>query len=344
MTPQTTLAEPALDARPPGLDVVRETYARILPHIQRTPIHCWRGAELEARVGRETEVILKLELFQYTGTFKARGAVNTMLGLEPEALKRGVTAVSAGNHAVATAYAAKTLGVSAKVVMMASANPARVARAKAYGAEVLSAPTGAEAFALAKEISEKEGRAFIHPFEGAPVAAGTGTISLELDEQAGPLDALIVPIGGGGLCAGISSAMKALQPNCKIYGVEPVGADSMSRSFAAGKPVDAAPVTTVADSLAPPYSLPYSFALCRDHVDRIVTLEDDRLFEAMAVLFREMKLAVEPAGAATTAALFGPLNQELRGKRVGLIVCGANIDIEGFARMVARGNQIAGLV
>lgn len=339
-----TTADTALDARPPGLKAVRETYARIAPHIVRTPIHQWRGPELESRVGRETEVILKLELFQYTGTFKPRGAINTMLGLGPEALKRGVTAVSAGNHAIATAYAAKTLGVSAKVVMMASANPARVARAKAYGAEVLSAPTGAEAFALAREIAEKEGRAFIHPFEGAPVAAGTGTISLELDEQAGALDALVVPIGGGGLCAGISAAMKELQPDCKIYGVEPRGADSMSRSFAAGRPVDAAPVTTVADSLAPPYSLPYSFALCRDFVDQIVTLEDDRLFEAMAVLFREMKLAVEPAGAATTAALFGPLNETLRGKRVGLIVCGANIDIEAFARMVTRGNEIAGLV
>src|ERR1700751_1375587 len=117
-----SLSEPALDTRPPSLDAVRETLSRIGPHVVRTPVHHWRGTELEARVGDDTQVILKLELFQHTGTFKARGAVNTMLGLGPEALRRGVTAVSAGNHAIATAYAAKTLGASAKVVMMASAN------------------------------------------------------------------------------------------------------------------------------------------------------------------------------------------------------------------------------
>jgi threonine dehydratase len=339
-----TVAEPDIEVRPPSVETVRETLARITPHIVRTPIHCWRGAEVQGRVGRETEVILKLELFQHTGTFKPRGALNTMLGLEPGALAKGVAAVSAGNHAIATAYAAKALGVSAKVVMVATANPARIARAKAYGAEVLSAPTGAEAFALARKIADDEGRAFIHPFEGPAVAAGTGTIALELDEQVGPLEALIVPVGGGGLPAGISSVMKALQPQCRIYGVEPKGADSMSRSFAAGKPVEAAPVATIADSLAPPYSLPYSFAVCRDHIDRLVTVDDDQLMEAMAVLFREMKLAVEPAGAATTAALFGPLNEELRGKRVALIICGANIDIENFARLVARGNELAGKV
>ena len=136
--------------------------------------------------------------------------------------------------------------------------------------------------------------------------------------------------------------MKQLQPDCVIYGVEPVGADSMSRSFAAGEPVDALPVTSIADSLGPPYSLPYSYKLCRDNIDKLVLVDDDQLMEAMAVLFREMKLAVEPAGASATAALFGPLREELLGKRVGLIVCGANIDIESFAKYVARGNEIAG--
>jgi threonine dehydratase len=330
------------DLTPPSIDEVRETLKRISPHISRTPIHLWRGQEVEARTGPDTEVILKLELFQHTGTFKPRGALNNLLSLAPEARAKGIVAVSAGNHAIAAAYAAKTTGVSAKVVMIQTANPARIARAKALGAEVIIAGDGAEAFAKAQEISDSEGRAFIHPFEGRNVAAGTGTVALELHEQAGALDALIVPVGGGGLCAGISNAMKQLQPDCKIYGVEPIGADSMSRSFAAGEPVKALPVTTIADSLGPPYSLPYSFALCRDNVDKLVLVDDDALMEAMAVLFREMKLAVEPAGASATAALFGPLRDELKGKRVGLIVCGANIDIENFAKMVARGNEIAG--
>ena len=334
----------AFDAEPPSVPAVRETLSRISPYVLQTPIHQWRGEELTARVGNDTEVVLKLELFQHTGTFKARGAINSVMALDADALARGVTAVSAGNHAIAVAWAARTLGASAKVVMMASANPARVARCRALGAEVLTAPTGAEAFAMATGIAEAEGRTLIHPFEGPRVAAGSATLGLEFSEQAGPLDAIIVPVGGGGLCAGISSVFKALRPECKVYGVEPTGADSMSRSLAAGEPVQAGPVTTIADSLAPPYSLPYSFALCRDHIDRIVLVDDDQLMDAMAVLFREMKLAVEPAGASATAALFGPLREELAGKRVGLIVCGANIDIGAFARMVARGNEIAGRV
>ena len=325
-----------------SLDKVRETLARNRPFVLETPIHAWRGRELAERVGPDTDVVLKLELFQYTGTFKPRGAITWLRSLAPDALARGITAVSAGNHAIAAAYAAHRLGTSAKVVMIASASPARVARCKAYGAEVLTCPTGAEAFALADEIAEREGRTLIHPFEGPLVAAGTATLGLEFSEQAGPLDAVIIPVGGGGLCAGVSWAFRRLQPNCRVYGVEPVGADSMSRSFAAGAPVAAAPVTTIADSLGPPYSLPYSFALCRENVDRLFLVDDDRITDAMGVLFREMKLAVEPAGAAATAALFGPLRDELEGKRVGIVVCGANIDVETFAGQVAWGNRQAG--
>jgi threonine dehydratase len=135
---------------------------------------------------------------------------------------------------------------------------------------------------------------------------------------------------------------KTLQPRCRIYGVEPVGADTMHRSFAAGSPQKRDDVSTIADSLGPPYALPYSFALCRAHVDRLVLIDDDQIVDAMALLFREMKLAVEPAGAAATAALVGPLRVELRGKRIGVIVCGANIDIETYARYTGRGVELSG--
>ena len=327
---------------PLTLDYVRAVRERNRPHIVETPIHAWRGPEVEAQTGAGTEVVLKLELFQRTGTFKARGAINSVAELDEAARARGITAVSAGNHAIAAAYAAQRLGASAKVVMMASANPARIDRCKAYGAEVLIAADGVEAFALAGQIAESEGRTLIHPFEGRAVAAGTATLGLELHEQAGLLDALIVPIGGGGLCGGIGWAFGQVRPDCKIYGVEPYGADSMSRSFAAGKPVLAAPVTTIADSLGPPYSLPYSYGLCRDHVERIVLVDDNQITDAMGVLFREMKLAPEPAAAAATAALFGPLKDELAGKRVGVIVCGANIDLDSFASYIRRANERAG--
>lgn len=320
----------------PTLADIEATRELLQPFVVKTPIHTWQGLELGQRLAARTEVVLKLELLQHTGTFKARGAMSVMLRLAPDALARGVTAVSAGNHAVATAFAAQTLGTSAKVVMLPSANPARIELCKAYGAEVLMAPDGKTGFDWAERIGLEEGRTFVHPFEGPFTALGTATIGLEWLEQAGNLDAVIVPIGGGGLCAGISSAIKRISPACIVYGVEPEGADTMHRSFAAGEPVSRADVATIADSLAPPYALPYSYALCRANVDELVMIDDDQMRDAMGLLFREMKLGVEPAGAAATAALLGPLRDRLAGKRVGVLICGANIDIDTFARYAGR--------
>jgi threonine dehydratase len=321
---------------PPDLSSVIATRERIAPHVLVTPTHRWRGPELEARIGADTEVMLKLELFQRAGSFKARGAVASVMALDEAQLARGVTAVSAGNHAIATAYAARRLGTTAKVVMVASANPARIARAEALGAEVVISPSPVDAFALAARIEAEEGRALIHPFEGRNVALGTATLGMEFSEQAGPLDAVIVPIGGGGLCSGVSWAFKTLQPDCRVFGVEPEGADTMHRSFAAGSPQPRDDVATIADSLAPPYALPYSFGLCRANVDRLVMIDDDQMVGAMGILFREMKLVAEPAAAAATAALLGPLRDELAGKRVGVIVCGSNIDLATFHALLSR--------
>ncbi|WP_129780941.1 threonine/serine dehydratase [Peristeroidobacter soli] len=310
---------------------IEATQRLISQHVTRTPVFDWRGREIEARVAPDTRVNLKLELFQHSGSFKARGALSVMLRLPPDALARGVTAVSAGNHAIATAFAARQLGISAKVVMIATANPARVASARAYGAEVLLAPDGKTAFEWVERIAADEGRTFVHPFDGPFTALGTATLGLEWLQQAGQLDAVIVPIGGGGLCGGVASAVKLLQPTCKVYGVEPRGAATMHRSFAENAPVTHATNSTIADSLAPPFALPYSYQLCRANVDEIVLVDDDELRETMALLFRAMKLAVEPAGAAASAALIGPLRERLAGSRVGVLVCGANIDMASFA-------------
>jgi threonine dehydratase len=296
-----------------------------------TPTHNWRGPAVTRAMGEGTEIVLKLELFQHTGTFKARGALLNLLSLSAEELARGVTAVSAGNHAIATAFAAQILGADAKVVMMKSANPFRVSQCRAYGADIVFAEDIHQAFDKVKQIETEEGRSFVHPFEGALTALGTATLGLEFARQAPALDALIVPIGGGGLCAGVASAFKLVQPGCQVYGVEPEGADSMTRSFQAGAPQKIDTVRTIADSLGAPYALPYSYALCKANVDEIVLVDDDALRRAMGLMFLDIKLAVEPAGAAATAALCGPLRQRLRGKRVGLIVCGANIDFATFA-------------
>lgn len=320
----------------PSLEEIRATRQRIAPYIVRTPVWRWSAPEIEALIGPETELYLKLELFQKTGTFKPRGAVNSLLALDAAARQRGVTAVSAGNHAIAVAYAAQIFDSSAKVVMPKSAPPFRVAKAQSYGAEVVLVDDVHMAFAEVRRIEAEEGRTFIHPFESRATIVGQATVGLELCEDAPPLDALIIPIGGGGLAAGIATAVKQMQPNCAIYGVEPTGADSMSRSFAAGSPEAIDRVRTIADSLGAPKAEPYSYALCRHFLDEIVLVSDDELKSCMRLIFHSLKLAAEPACAASTAALLGPLKERLRGKRVGLIFCGSNIGLETFVEQTKQ--------
>ncbi len=321
----------------PTVAEIEATRRRLGDRVRTTPLWRWQSDRLREALGPQSQVLLKLELFQHTGSFKPRGALAVMMELTPDQLARGVTAVSAGNHAMAVGYAARVLGTTAKVVMPKTANPFRVAGCRAYGAEVVLVENVHAAFAEVQRIQEAEGRAFVHPFEGPRTALGTATLGLELCEQAGQLDAVIVPIGGGGLCAGVALAVKQALPGCRVFGVEPEGADTMHRSFAAGHPESIPTVRTIADSLGAPHAAPYSFALCRRFVDSLRKVDDDQLRTAMRIPAQEMKLAVEPAGAAATAALLGPLRGELHGRRVGVIVCGANIDTATFARHVGVG-------
>jgi threonine dehydratase len=317
----------------PTLAEIRAARERLGDLIVETPVWWWRNREITDHLDAGTQVILKLELFQHTGAYKPRGALTVMLALDRATLARGVTAVSAGNHAIAVAYAARVLGASAKVVMPRTANPARVAACRSWGAEVDVVDDIHQAFERVREIEAAEGRTFVHPFEGPRTALGTATLGLELATQAPDLDAVIVPIGGGGLCAGVATAVKLAMPRCQVFGVEPEGADSMRRSLAAGKPQAIEAVRTIADSLGAPHAAPYSFELCRRALDDLVLISDDDMRRAMGLLLRGVKLAVEPAGAAATAALLGPLRERLRGRRVGVIVSGANIDTATFARL-----------
>jgi threonine dehydratase len=301
-----------------------------------TPVHELGGPEVDAALAPGTRAVLKLELLQRTGSFKARAALLNVMSLDPEERARGICAVSGGNHAIATAYAARVLGTHAKIVVIASANPLRVAQSRAWGAELEFAPDAHAAFRRVEELQRAEGRALIHPFEGLGTARGTATLGLEFLGQVPDLDAVIVPVGGGGLCAGVAAAVKLVNPGCRVFGVEPVGADTMHRSFAAGRPVAIDRVETIADSLGAPYAMPVSFALCRDNVDGLVRVEDEALRAAMRFLLTAAKLAVEPAGAAATAALLGPLRETLAGRKVGLIACGSNIDVASFVRLVAE--------
>jgi threonine dehydratase len=314
----------------PSIAAVRALRDALGSEVQRTPV--LRCAALETVLGGSTRIFGKLEFLQQTGTFKARGALAVLRSLDATQRAAGVTAVSAGNHAIATAFAAHTVGASAKIVMISTANPARIEACRGYGAELVFTDDVHEAFAVAERIQQEEGRFLVHPFEGPDIATGTGTLGLEICEQVEDFDAVVIPVGGGGLIGGAANAIRQLRPDCEIVGVEPEGADSMHRSFAAGEPRSIPAVTTIADSLGAPFAMPYSYQLARDNVDRLVMVDDTALRNTMGLLFRAMKIAVEPACAASTAALLGPLRQDFIGKTVVLVFCGSNIDWKTFER------------
>jgi threonine dehydratase len=291
--------------------------------------------------GAGTEVWLKEELFQRTGSFKPRGALSVMLDLDSDALARGVTGVSAGNHAISLGYSARALGTTAKVVMPRTANPFRVQVCRELGVTVELVENVHEAFARVAEIERNEGRTFVHPYEGPKTALGTATIGVEFVDQVAAagahLDAVLVAAGGGGLTGGVACAVKQMRPETAVYAVEPTGADSLSRSFKAGSPQAIDAVRTIADSLGAPRAEPYSFALNRMFVDEVILVDDEQIREAMRWLFRSAKLVVEPAGAAALAALLYPLRERLAGQRVGIVVCGANIDAESYGKQISTG-------
>lgn len=327
----------ARDRSAPTLEDIRGTGERIASYIMRTPVTEWPSGRLSARLGAETRVWAKLELLQRTGTFKARGAIANVLDLSKEQLARGVTTVSGGNHAIAVAYAARIAGATAKVVMMRTANPARVAAARSLGAEVLVAKDATTGFSMAEQIQREEGRSYIHGFDGRTVTCATATIAQELFAQIDSPEVVIVPIGGGGLCSGIVAYTKLFNPDCAVYGVQPVGAGAMIKSLAAGRAQGTEEVNTIADSLASPKVGPYSFDLLNRFLDGVAKVDDLELTAAIALIFEELKMAVEPAAAAATAALLGPLRDIARGKRVALIVCGSNIDTDTYTAHLRQG-------
>lgn len=324
----------------PTLNDIERRYGELAGQVLRTPTIKSTSRKLAEILG--SELHLKLELFQHTGTFKARGALSVISTLSDAQKSKGITAVSAGNHAIAASWAARKAGISAKVVMTKTANPLRIERSKAEGAEVILCDDIAAAFAEVQRLEKEEGRTFVHPFEGVNTTLGAAGVGLELMQDVTDLDAVIVSIGGGGLISGVASAVKLINPNCKVYGVEPVGAASMSASRQAGEAVKMDEINTIADSLAPPYSLPYSFALNQAFVDDVVTVTDDQIRAGMALFQEELKLAVEPAAGAALAAALGPIRDKVAGKRHALIVCGANIDSATFATQIMRGQDHVG--
>jgi len=304
---------------------------KIQHYVVRTPTIRYSGAPIPGL--EDSSLFIKLELLQHGGSFKVRGAFNTIMSLPDTA--NGVTAFSAGNHAIAVAYAAHKSGVSAKVVMPRSANPFRVERVKYWGADIVFGDTIGDLTTIVEQLQQDEQRVLIHPFEGERTIEGTATVGYELCMDVDLLDAIIVPVGGGGLIAGVASAVKQLQPAAKVIGVEPTEARGMAASIENGAPLDSVALNSIADSLSAPMHLPLSYSFSEQFVDEFVQVTDDQMRDAMRFMFTELKLAVEPACAAAMAALQGPLLTSMAGKRVGIIACGTNIDWQTYNGLLA---------
>jgi len=311
---------------------------RLQGNIVRTPTIEWAPDEVEAMFGAGTRVFVKYEAMQRTGSFKVRGTLNLIGGLSDADKARGVVAVSAGNHAIAVAYAARNFGVTAKIAMPASASVYRREKAEALGAEIVLCEDVGAAFAACEAIQAHEGRVFVHPFNDLPMIQGSATAGLEMAEdliQDGIcLDQMLLSIGGGGFAAGYASSIYHAFPNCDIIGVEPELADVMHRAFAAGEIVKAPLPTSIADSLGSPLAVDPSHSLCRALLSRVVLVSEDQLVDAMRLTQSELKMVVEPAGAATIAALLGPMREQIGGKTVGAVLCGANIGPEEYFQIV----------
>lgn len=289
----------------------------------------WAGLLPEA-----ARVTMKLELFQQAGSFKARGAYLGLHGLSKAERATGITAVSGGNHALAISWAAQKSGVKARVHMPQATDPVRIDGCVAMGADVRLHPDIATAFA-AMQADADAGRTALHPFEAPHMLLGSATCGAEFAEQVPDLDMLVLPVGGGGLIAGMAAAFKLARPQCRVIGVEPTGADSMGHSIAAGAPVTLEKVDTIADSLGAPYALPLSFGLARDYVDQMVTIPDQAMRDGMRVMMDNLRIMAEPACAASLAAVMGPLKADLAGKNVGVIACGSNIGIARYQALLA---------
>lgn len=289
-----------------------------------------------------TDLYLKTENLQVTGSFKVRGAYYKMSRLSEEERGRGVIACSAGNHAQGVALAAQKNGIKAVICLPDGAPISKVEATKSYGAEVcLVEGVYDDAYQKALQLRDEKGYTFIHPFDDEDVIAGQGTIALELMEQLPDFDAVLVPIGGGGLISGIAYTIKTLRPDVKVYGVQAKGAPSMKNSLEHGAAEALDSVSTIADGIAvkKPGSLTYE--LCDKYVDEVVTVSDDEISAAILALMEQHKLVTEGAGAvAVAAAMFGKV--DLQGKKAVCVLSGGNIDVTILSRVIKRGLLMSG--
>jgi threonine dehydratase len=306
---------------------------RLQGAIYYTP--CAHSQMLSALTGQH--IFLKLENLQMTGSFKERGALNRIALLTPEQEARGVVAASAGNHAQGVAYHATKRGIRALIVMPLATPLVKVTATRGFGAEVvLHGANYDEAYEEARRICSANDMTFIHPFDDPAVMAGQGTIALEMMEQIPGLEAVVVPIGGGGLIGGIACAIKETNPNIKVVGVQTSRLPSMVEAVAQHHPVTIAPATTIADGIAVRRAGAITFPVIEKYVDEIVTVDEDEIASAILMLLEREKTLAEGAGATALAALLQK-RTSLKNAKVGVLVCGGNIDVTLLSRIIERG-------
>jgi len=309
------------------LSEIRAAAERIRGHVHRTPLLSSRSIG-EAAGGR---VFLKGESFQKTGSFKPRGALNKVLSLPGEDRGRGLVTVSAGNHAQAVAWAAARTGVACAVVMPAKAPAPKVAAVRGYGARIVFHDDNATLFDRLRELEKETGYVFVHPFDDPVVLAGAGTAGLEIVEDLPDVSVVVVPVGGGGLMAGVASAVKQMRPSVRVVAVELAEGPGLAPALAAGKPVPVSrPARTLADGLIPPFVGALPLAIARETLDAIVSVTEEEIAGAMRRLLTRAKLYAEGGGAAATAALLAGKVALREGDVVAVLVSGGNVDPERF--------------
>jgi threonine dehydratase len=307
---------------------IQNARQRIAPCVRRTPLTA--SAVLSERL--KTNVYVKLELFQKTGSFKVRGAFNKALGLTAEERGRGLVAVSGGNHAQAVAYAARTLGLKS-VILMPESTPANYVDAtRGYGADIHFAANVGAAFAEVAEY-ERQGWAYIHPFDDPVVIAGQGTIGLEILDDVPQVTDLIVSVGGGGLIGGIATAVRSLKPTVRVWGVETEGADCMSKSLAAGHVFTLEAITSIARTLGAPAPSEMTLAMAQNLLEGVTVVSDAEALAALRFLLERLKVLTEPAASCTLAAAERLKDQFSKERHVVLVLCGGNMPFEDLARL-----------
>ena len=313
-----------------SVDEIDDARRAIEGRVHRTPV--MRSSYIGDVAG--VRAILKLELFQKTGSFKVRGVSNTLRLLSDAERARGVISLSAGNHAQALAWGAARYGVRATIVMPSTALPSKVAATRGYGGHVVQ--TDGDLLATALELQRQQGSTLVHPFDDIRMIAGHASVGLEILDDVPDVDVVVVACGGGGLISGVAAAIKQLRPSVRVIGVEPEGAAAMTQSLAAGSPQRLAKLDTIADGLAAPFAGTVTMAHCARFVDEWAIVSDAEIAAAMRVLLERCKLVAEPAAATAIAPILNGTLKLAAGSTVVPIICGGNIDADRLAVLLAR--------